>query len=182
MSPVRALSFVLAFAATPGCIIVLPGGGGDEPTEPMPYPDDTGGPACTTEAVASLNVRVVDFEGAPVPEAEVYWSAQGMDMGGEAECLDEACTVFTAGWDVSGPVEIFASMERPTEDPACFWYASASAVVEVPMDASGCHVETQSLTLELPFPEMICEDIGVEPEEEPGEVGEECDDEESDCG
>lgn len=180
MSILRALPFVLAVAATPGCIIIFPGGGG-EPIEPMPYPDDSGW-ACTAEAVASVTVSVVDFEGAPASGAMVMWSALEMDMGGEAECLDDSCTVYAAGWDVSSPIEIFASMERPTEDPACFWYAAASAVVEVPMDASGCHVETQSLTLELPLPEIICEDVAVEPEEEPVEVGEECDGDESDCG
>lgn len=184
MSSIRSLSLALALAPLAGCLPIF--GCWVEtpmPVEPLPYPDDTGGVACTDEARASVMVRVVDFEGAPAPDAVVSWRVPEGDMGGEAECMDEACSSQVAGWEVEGPIELSANLMQPSEEPGCYWFSSANARVEVPVSADGCHVETQSLTLTLGLPELVCEDDAeTPPEQEPVETEpvHECDG--GDCG
>lgn len=171
MSLPRALSLFASFALTPGCVIVF--GGGDKPDEPYPYYEDTAyGYACTDEARASVMVSVVDFEGAPVPDALVQWTGADRESFGTAECLDSSCSSRVAGWEVEGDITVTVQLERPSEDPACSWTTFAEQSVYVPRTEDGCHVMTQEMFITLPAPALECIEIEGDPPDDPGDTAE----------
>jgi len=159
------LPALLALAS--GCIIVIdktggPGEGGVEP-EPggtEPYPIDTGAvTACDDIAYASVVVDVVDPNGAPLSGAIVQWTAPGSDEAPQdAQCSNDDCTEFVAGWEVSGSIDVSATLHQDTEDPCCWYDDSTSSSVEVPLTADGCHVVTQYVTLTLDPSLLTCAD------------------------
>lgn len=162
--PLRSVSVLsaLALSLLSGCILVIDKGGGPGPG---PYPpvetgwvDDTGGVACTDMAAASVLVHVVDPSGAPVPDAAVMWGRPDGEAMTPAECADDACTSWIAGWEIGGDIAVTASYHADTPDPCCWYDDSASQVVSVPYTADGCHVVTQDLTLVLDRGSMVCAD------------------------
>lgn len=153
-----------------GCILVINKGGGpgSEPGSPGEPPiviepetgwiDDTGGVACTDIAVASVVVRVVDLAGNPVSGEGVTYAESTWESPQPAECADEGCTSWIAGYEVGGEVTVWAIYHADTEDPCCWYDSSASQTVTVPYTDDGCHVMTQELTLTLDTTQMSCAD------------------------
>lgn len=166
----RTLLPALLLVASSGCIIVIdktggPGGGGTEPypgggggTEP--YPVDTGvETGCTDIAYSSVVVDVVDPNGAPLSGADVTWTPTGSGATPEAaQCANDDCTEFVAGWEVSGAIDVMATLHEDTEDPCCWVDDTTTSTVEVPLTADGCHVLTQYVTLTLDPSLMTCAD------------------------
>lgn len=106
--------------------------------------DDAGG-ACTTELVPSVEIAIINASGSPLPGATVTYSVEGQNEL-EAECIDPMdalsgeCTVFTAGWEITGDFIIVAEKQG---------FQRAEAAVTVEMDEAGCHVVTQEIDLVL---------------------------------
>lgn len=110
-------------------------------------PDRDGGVDCTTEARASVIVRVVDDAGAAVADASVRWSVPDEDDGGACEASPDGES-WTCGWERSG--ELTVTAEAPGRSPV-------EATVEVGADA--CHVQTEAVTLVLPAPDCTDEEV-----------------------
>jgi hypothetical protein len=76
---------------------------------------DDGG-ACTTEVVPSVEIAIINASGSPLPGATVTYSVEGQNEL-EAECIDPMdalsgeCTVFTAGWEITGDFIIVAEKQ-----------------------------------------------------------------------
>lgn len=91
---------------------------------------------CTAEARASVQLTVVDAQGAAVSEATAIYSGGGF--------ADEPCTgtsdVLVCGWEVSGPVGI--TVRAPG-------FADETLTVTVPRTEDDCHVVTQQQTVTL---------------------------------
>ena len=117
------------------------GGGGN---------DDT---VCTAEAAVSVSVYVIDGYGATVEGASVTYTVDGGDRQ-TANCLNDVCF---AGYEVAGDFVITASYDWSSADGCCWISDSASASVTVV--ANECHVEGQSVTIELDTIE-VCVDQG----------------------
>jgi hypothetical protein len=94
--------------------------------------------ACTDIAIASATVTVTDDAGAPIADATVEWSVDGVTW---AAC-DEggAAGAYRCGWEQAGELRIRASAAG---------YVAGEGDVSVPMDDQNCHVVGQSLTLTL---------------------------------
>lgn len=152
-----------------GCIIIIKEEEHVEPgtTEPWPgepgEPGETGwvepdpGTECDDAAYASVIVNIVDAAGLPKSGVNVTWSLSDGAPPMSAQCLDESCTSFVAGWETAGDLMIYAELHEDTEDPCCWLDAYTSTTVTVPMSADGCHVDTQEITLMMD-PEMTCAD------------------------
>ncbi len=170
LNPLRALLSLAIVGASSGCIIIIkddehwdePGYGGSEPGYPG-YPgdtaivDDTGEVACTEESYASVLVNIVGVDGLPLSGARVTWQTSDEAPAQDAQCMDELCTSFVAGWEVAGDITITAGISEDTEDPCCWLDDSTESTVTVPMSSDGCHVKTQEVTLMLD-PGLICAD------------------------
>lgn len=152
------LGLLTALSALSGCIFVIekdgPGGGWTHETGI----DDTGWVACTEIAMSSVMVSVVDPAGAPVRATSVTWSHGDTDVANQAECLDEMCSTWVAGWEVAGDITVNATLQEDTPDPCCWISDSDVRTVHVPMTADGCHVVTQSVTLVLDPSSLVCAD------------------------
>lgn len=91
---------------------------------------------CTTNLVSSVEVTVVDADGAPVPDATVTVTVDGGSS--------QACTTITdngrfgCGEELEGHFVVTASKN------------GASAKAEADVEANTCHVEQVKVTLELP--------------------------------
>lgn len=166
----QVLSSLALLGSLSGCIIVIkeehwddegwdePGYGGSEPGYPGDGVDDDpiAEPACTEESYASVLVHIVDADGLPLPGAAVTWTGpDGVTQ--EGQCMDEECTSFVTGWEVSGIINIQASYDANTEDPCCWLTDETDADVEVTLSSDGCHVETEEITLSL-IPQLTCAD------------------------
>lgn len=128
VSPVSALALALT--------LVLPlAACGDKDAE-----DSGGGVACTEEARSSVTVSLVDDAGAAIPAEAEPVVEYAVDGGAAVPCDSMDGASFVCGYEVAGELTISASASG---------FAPASEVVEVPMTADGCHVESQSLTLAL---------------------------------
>ncbi|GEM_PF-6829992 len=99
--------------------------------------DDTGeGLACSTEAIASVNVTLVDSAGVPIAGASATFT------GGSF--VDEPCDstdghgLFACGWEVAGEITIKATAGG---------YLPAEQTFTVAADE--CHVIPQSATMTL---------------------------------
>lgn len=164
MTPTVRPLLAVALPLFGGCILVINKGGGPGGGPDGPYPvetgwiDDTGGVACTDIAVASVMVHVVDPSGAPLPGATVTYSEPSGESPMPAECADEACTSWVAGWEVGGDITVTASYNANTSDPCCWYSDSVSQTVAVPYTPDGCHVDTQEITLVLDPTHMVCAD------------------------
>jgi hypothetical protein len=99
----------------------------------------------------------VDASGAPASADEVWYRADEGPVQ-QAECMDELCSTWVAGWELSGSLKVGASRSEPTEDPGCWRVGDANTVVEVPLTEDGCHVVTQEVELVVALDELICED------------------------
>jgi len=97
---------------------------------------DTGGDInCDAMAVASVQVTLVDQDGAPITaESTVTYDAGS----GEVACEPMPDGVVVCGWEVAGPMHIVAEAEG---------YGSAEADVVVESDV--CHVITAHIEMEL---------------------------------
>lgn len=164
MSTLLRLSLpLLILGASSGCIIVIEKEHVDEwPDRPHDQWPDTGEPVdsgapCTEEARASVVVDIVDASGAPLSGAAVtYAGPDGVIQ--EAQCVDEACTQLVAGWEIEGEIALTASLRIDTEDPCCWYEDVQELVVEVPLTADGCHVETQRVSITLDPSQLVCAD------------------------
>lgn len=100
-------------------------------------PDDT----CTLEAQPSVEVALVDRDGNALTANSVWFVAHATDGQEDivtplrAECVDEACTYWTAGHELPGGFEVTAA--------ACGDVQSRE--VTVAMDDADCHVATQRI-------------------------------------
>lgn len=151
------LGLLTALSALSGCIFVIEKDGPG--TRPIDSGwDDTGWVACTEMAAASVVVSVVDPAGAPVRATSVTWSHGDTDVANQAECMDEMCSSWVAGWEVAGDITVNATLHEDTPDPCCWISDSAVQTVHVPMTADGCHVVTQSVTLVLDPSSLVCAD------------------------
>lgn len=135
---------------------------------------------CTMEAKPSVVVRFYDATGAEYTEGAAtsvqWWHITDPTLVGSApdpavqppvaelqnaECMDDECTAWIAGWETEGEIEIRATMcghefiER----------------IEVPMDEYGCHVETQEVNFNLGATDCAPDDVAVPPT---GELGTHC--------
>ena len=98
--------------------------------------------ACTTEAIASVSITVLDEAGQRVRDARVTFVRDG-GAEQQAECLqgstDTGCETWVTGWEQPGDFVIKATSADGTRQ------AQGQASVE---DGT-CHVEGQSLQLTL---------------------------------
>jgi len=127
-APARALTLALPLGLTLAAC-------GDKDAE-----DSAGGIACTEEARSSVTVSLVDDAGAAIPAEAEPVVEYAVDGGAAVPCDSMDGASFVCGYEVAGELTISASASG---------FAPASEVVEVPMTADGCHVESQSLTLAL---------------------------------
>lgn len=121
---------------------------------------------CSQEAQPSVVVRFYDEAGQPyvnaVAGSVAWWHITDPAIVGSApdpavmppvaegfqaaECIDATCTAWIAGWETEGTIEVRANVcghdyiER----------------IDVPMQAGGCHVDTQELTIAVDTSD--CED------------------------
>ncbi len=105
---------------------------------------DTGW-GCTADAVPSVVVDVVDVDGQTFSGEQVTWRLDGGDPR-PAECGDDACDRWVAGWDRRGVVTVEAQAVVGSEDGGATRYWATDSV-NVTGDA--CHVDTQYLTLTM---------------------------------
>lgn len=98
--------------------------------------DDTAVTGCTEIAMSSVTLSVVDADGSPVPDAAATFSVDG----GAAEDCESFSGTFTCGYERAGTFTVEASAPG---------YADNSATVTIGMDAAGCHVVGQSITITL---------------------------------
>lgn len=113
---------------------------------------------CTGEAMPSVDVQVVDLDGAPFVPSRVTWRV-GSSAPLAATCVVSPCTRWTAGVEVVGAITVSAFHEGSVEGaPGCAWDARADGTVEVGLDETGCHVRTESLVLALESEAMTCEE------------------------
>lgn len=89
---------------------------------------------CTAMAVASVQLTVVDEAGQPVADAVARFdSGEGLE-----DCESWEPGEFVCGWEREGRIDVF--VEAPG-------YAPAEATVDVQADV--CHVQTETLLVEL---------------------------------
>lgn len=99
--------------------------------------DDTGEAiACTTEAIASVNVTLVDTAGVPIASASATFTG-GSFVDEPCESLD-GHGLFACGWEVAGDITIKATADG---------FAPAEQTVTVAADE--CHVIPESLSITL---------------------------------
>ena len=99
--------------------------------------DGGNGQVCTTEARASVMVRVVDQAGAPLTGAVVTYTVDGSEpMAAELILSNQ----YVAGWETRGDFVITASLTG---------FVTAQATATVTEEASGCHVISESVELTL---------------------------------
>lgn len=161
------------FTLFTGCVIVI-GKDGGPPPEPTPWVDTGGwGVACDEMAVSSVLVHVVSETGAPMSAQQVTWQAEGMDEEQPADCADDACSTWIAGYEVDGEIRVEATAVLPAERPGCVWEGQTSGSVTVPMTADGCHVITQELTLLLSSADLhlSCDDDDLDEGDEAADSG-----------
>ena len=98
--------------------------------------------ACTTEAVASVSVTVLDEAGQRVQDARVTFTRDG-GAEEQADCVPSTtgsgCSGWVAGWEQPGDFVIKATSADGTRQ----------AQGQVTVDDGTCHVEGQSLQLTL---------------------------------
>ena len=130
----RALLPLALLVASSGCIIIVKDGDEPYPDDPtVPVVVDSGMVDCEHSPTPSVLVHVVDEGGAPVTPNELSWSSGG-EPPQPAECADESCTTWIAGYDVAGDINVTASVLLASETPGCWWEGSASATVNVLID------------------------------------------------
>lgn len=93
---------------------------------------------CTELAAVSVIVTVVDDQGTPMPEAQVFFSVDG---AAEVACEGHDDAVFMCGYEELGEITVTAS--------AVGGYTEDSETVFVELDEDGCHVVGQSVELVL---------------------------------
>ncbi len=142
----------LLLTAQTGCIIVL----GDKDEGPSPF-DDSGQVGCDDIAVSSVNISVVDPSGNPTHATEVWYTVNGGERQ-PAECLNDVCSSWMAGWESTGTFVIEGKLYEPLEDSSCYMWDEDTVTVEVPMDDWGCHPVTQQVTLTLDPSIIQCDD------------------------
>jgi hypothetical protein len=98
-----------------------------------PLPDD--GVVCTDMAASSVNVSVVDPDGAPIPGATVTYAVGEGDL---ANCDAMGDGTWVCGWEVAGDITIHVQAEG---------YEDHSQVVTVGADE--CHVIPERLDVVL---------------------------------
>jgi len=115
---------------------------------------------CSTLAAASVTISVTDPDGSPLAPTSVTWSVDG-GAPTAAECMNEDCTEFVAGWEVEGEITVSAELSGEVSgDPCCFYDSTDSELVTIELDGDGCHVVGQSITLVLDPSETDCADCG----------------------
>jgi hypothetical protein len=97
---------------------------------------DTDTTACTTEARASVTVLITDAQSQPLTPDGVSFSVDGAEAQA-AECVNSDCTQWIAGWERTGVFEVTATLGEQV----------VVGETDVGLDASGCHVAGQGLTL-----------------------------------
>ena len=119
-------------------------------------PSETG-VYCTDIAFASVNIDVVDQDGAPLSPTTIGYTLDGGESL-PAECIDDDCTSFVAGWEAAGDFAITATWTEDTADPCCWFEDYASQSVTVGMTEDGCHVVPESMTITLDTTLLACAD------------------------
>lgn len=121
----RPISFALALTALAGCPSV---------EKAQPDSGDTGHIDCTAEARASVQLTVLDPEGAPVADAAATY-----DVGGGAQtCEPMPDGVLVCGWEVSGPMHIQVEAE-----------GFAPEELDIIVESDVCHVITAQVDITL---------------------------------
>lgn len=111
---------------------------------------------CTAEAVASVNVEVVDQDGDPIAPDSLQFTVNGGALQ-DADCIEEDCSSAVAGWEEDGNIEIFATLSRELDDGSgCFYEAEDSVLVDVARDE--CHVISDFAELVLDTTQIVCPD------------------------
>lgn len=130
--------------------------GGDTPIVVAVPPE----PGCDDMAVAALYVEVRDLDGAALEPSTLEWRIAG-EQWAPADCWDESCTSWVAGWNVAGDMEVRASLSGTVDGMACCEHiAEAEARVTIVWDDWGCHPESQEIALELDTQSWECLDSG----------------------
>jgi hypothetical protein len=99
---------------------------------------------CTDIEAASTLVHVTGYGDEPLVAEVTAVDADGNDVlvvcaGDDAD----ACTDWTVGYEVTGPITITGDAYDGCN------YGSGVVVVDVPLDADGCHPVLQEVTLEV---------------------------------
>lgn len=98
--------------------------------------------ACTTEAIGSVSVTVVDADGAAIPGATVTYTVDG---GAVTACESPTNNgSFVCGWEVAGEFTVTASAPG---------LVAASQTVTV--EAGECHVTPEAVEIALTEPECL---------------------------
>lgn len=115
--------------------------------------------ACTTEARASVQVTIVDQNGAPLVPTKLEFSVDGGAVQ-QAECIaGDPCTEYVLGWEQAGSYTISATYEAEIEeDPCCWFFDNQDAEVVVGLTEDECHVVTEMVTITLDTSAMVCAD------------------------
>ncbi len=90
---------------------------------------------CTTEARPSVSVKVVDAQGAPVPDATLTFSNGALVQ----DCVNMMNGLYVCGYEEDGPITVTATKGADTNMQG----------VTVMQSPDGCHVEGQSITITL---------------------------------
>ena len=104
------------------------------------------GVVCDTMAVSSVLVHLTDAEGAPLGGEIAATDEAGARVDTQCATSDTggvACADWIVGWEVAGTITITASASDGCNT------GTGTVSVEVPMDASGCHVVSQEVTLPI---------------------------------
>lgn len=110
--------------------------------------------ACTEMAVASVQLDVVGPDGLPLDTEVTATDASGAPV--EVMCADGDtggfCSHFVVGYEVAGAIHIHAQAFDGCNT------GTGDVDVTVALDASGCHVVTQSVTLPVSdWTDMACD-------------------------
>lgn len=101
--------------------------------------------ACTTIAIASVNVTVVDGSGAAVPGVQVFYDAGEGEQPCESFGDGAGETSFSCGWEIDGDITVFARAAG---------FQEGSDTVTVLMTDDLCHVIGESIEIVL-LPEAV---------------------------
>jgi len=112
---------------------------------------------CGGMSVAALYVELQGVDAQDELATSVEWRLASEDWE-DAECGDESCTWWVAGYDVSGDMEVRGAISGEVQDlPGCEHIAFDE--VRVTVEDDGCHPITEEIALVLD-PEAIECDTG----------------------
>ena len=125
-------------------------------------PDREPDMGCDDMAVAAVLLTVGDTTGETIEATTASWRLAGGDWQ-QMDCRDEPCTEWAGAWEVSGDLEVRATLtgEVP-EAPCCDYAAESTERVTVELDSWGCHPVPVEVRLQLDTDEQVCLDTGCQ--------------------